>query len=293
MEPVTDVSTMPARSITAALLAPVPAVDRPVLARTVSQLQAELASLAAVAQTSGARRVTDHTIRTTYDQHDAGPETTPFSWSARTARRTLGLTAVRSLLRGEVRTPADGVRAALAQAIRSARDPQWPATTLDRWITGLSAAGRAAVHAEAVTWATRFWCALDWPALPTEPVIGRDHWWDSPHSSLLSIRSRAEVRFETTDTAGDPTSVHLALLGGTRRPSIRAELSVVALVECLRSQASWPAGRIMGWWPDSGHFVTVDVDAAALTAGMVAIRRAVTPLATVSVPQEAQKRAAA
>ena len=113
---------------------------------------------------------------------------------------------------------------------------------MGRWLAALPAAGLTAVQADAATWATRLWCALDWEAFEEPPVIGRDRWWDSPHSSLLAIRSRAEVRSVVTDGEGSPFSVHLVVLGGPRRPTIRSELSVLAMVEAMQAPALAPAG---------------------------------------------------
>ena len=126
-------------------------------------------------------------------------------------------------------------------------------------------AARAAVGADAVTWATRLWGAVDWTSFERAPLIGRDHWWDSPHSSLLALRGRADVR------AG---AVHLVTLSGSRRASVRTELSVVALVEALRSRDGIMPGRVVGWWPDSGHLVRVEVEPAVLKKGVEAVEAA-------------------
>jgi hypothetical protein len=118
------------------------------------------------------------------------------------------------------------------------------------------------VGAEAVTWTTRLWCALDWRALGAGVVIGRDRWWDSPHSALLAVRSRAEVR------SGFGS---LVVLTGPRRASIRAELSLVTLVESLRNAAGARPGRVVGWWPDSGHWVRLEPEPAVLTLATEAV----------------------
>jgi len=192
----------------------------------------------------------------------------PFAWSARTARRTIGLAAVRSLLAGAARTPHDAVQARLADGDRGVRDGSRTVSALDRWMTSLSDAGRSAVAAEAITWATRLWCALDWPALGAPLAVGRDHWWDSPHSALLSLRGRADLR---TPVA------HLVVLSGPRRESVRAELALVALVEALRGRAGPEAvpvpapGRVVGWWPDSGHFVRLEPHPSVLTLAADAV----------------------
>ena len=192
----------------------------------------------------------------------AGGEPQPFfAWSARTARRALGLAAVRLLVGGSARSPVEAVGARLAESARWVREGNPCATQLDRWVAGLPPAGRTAVGAEAITWATRLWCALDWAALGPRPAIGRDLWWDSPHSALLAVRGRAEVR---TDRAG------LVVLSGPRRDSVRAELALVTLVESLRPDGTVP-GRVVGWWPDSGRLVRVEPEPAVLTLGAEAV----------------------
>ncbi len=143
------------------------------------------------------------------------------------------------------------------------------------------------MQADAATWATRLWCALDWEAFPEPPVIGRDRWWDSPHSALLAIRSRAEVRSVVTDEGGSAFSVHLVVLSGPRRPTIRSELSVLAVVEAMQAPRSLPPGRIVGWWPDSGHLVKVEVDRVALADGVAAIARTLARSGGASTPFEA------
>jgi hypothetical protein len=264
------------RRLTDCLLGSPAAVDVDTVRRAVDPMPAELAALAARAsgtagvgprrRRGGQIRLTGHDVRVALGGGTAvgaaRPE--PFAWSLRTSRRALGVTAVRSLLAGDVRSPDEGVRAAVAQAIRAARTGQRPLTSMDRWLAEISPAARAAVGAEAITWATRLWCALDWEAFEGRPVIGRDHWWDSPRPSLLALRSRAEVR---------TGNVHLVVLEGMRRSTVRAELSVVVLIETLRSRPLRAPGRIVGWWPDSGHIVQVDVDPSALERGVAAVAR--------------------
>jgi hypothetical protein len=215
-------------------------------------------------------RLTGHDVQVALAPPGEGFDPTPFAWSATTTRRALGLAAIRSLVAGEVRSPWDGVAEALARAT-AARDGERPLSAMDRWLAGLPRTGLAAVHAEATTWATRLWCALDWGAFVERPTIGRDHWCDSRGPSTLAIRSRAEVRAVSADRAGNPLSVHLVILGGTRRTSVSSELSVVALVETLCAPASLPPGRVVGWWPESGHLIAIEVDRAVVEAGVAAV----------------------
>jgi hypothetical protein len=269
----------PAATLTAILLAPPDPVvieERSAVREAAKRIPRALADLAVPRLGRSTLRVTDHHVRTALAPEIPAITDTPFAWSPRTARRTLGLAAVRALAAGEARSPIAGVRRAVADAISSVRDGERSAASMDRWLAGLAPAGLAAVEADAVTWATRLWCALDWKAFEEHPLIGRDHWWNSPHSSLLAIRSRAEVRSVTRDHDGNAFSTHFVVLGGRRRPTVRSELSVVAMAEVLQAQHSLPPARIVGWWPDSGHHVKVDIDRAVLEEGAAAVARTLT-----------------
>ena len=251
--------------LTAALVEPVQPVDDSAWRDALHVAKATLAGLAV--RGAGARtfRVTEHEVRAALGRPGAMTEERPFEWSARTARRALGLAAVRTLAAGEARAPAEAVRHRLAETVRGVRDGSPGVSPLDRWVTGLGPAGRALVAAESVTWATRLWCALDWTALGapgTPPLIGRDRWWDSPHSALLALRGRADVR---TDRA------NLVVLSGPRRASVRSELALVALVDALRAHDRATPARVVGWWPDSGHQIRVEPHPAVLTLACDAI----------------------
>jgi hypothetical protein len=250
-----------------ALVEPVSGVDPTSWRMALDEAKTKLAGLA-VRRAGAARfRVTDHEVRTALrsDTDDPGHDD-PFAWTALTARRSVGVAAVRLLVAGTARSPLQAVRSHMAESSALVRGGSSAASQLDRWIDSLSPAGRAAVGAEAVTWATRLWCALDWPLFPAPPVIGRDHWWDSPHSALLALRGRADVR---------TAHAHLVVLSGPRRGSVRAELSLVTLVESLRLRGDGRPGRVVGWWPDSGHLVRVEPEPAALTLGAEAVELAI------------------
>ena len=250
-----------------ALLAPVPAVDATSWRSALEEAKSKLAGLAVRRAGAVRFRVTDHEVRTAFTSDlapDPGPAQ-PFAWSALTARRSIGSAAVRLLLAGTTRSPLEAVRCRMAESSRWVQEGSSSATQLDRWVDGLSPAARAAVGAEAVTWATRLWCAVDWSSFPSVPVVGRDHWWDSPHSALLALRGRADVR---------SANAHLVVLSGPRRGSVRAELALVTLVEALRVRGGDVPGRVVGWWPDSGHLARVEPEPAVLTRGTEAVELA-------------------
>jgi hypothetical protein len=265
--------------LTAALLAPLPVDHRAITGADVAHASDTLRTSATRRPGGGPFRITDYVVRSTlWPPDDPRPES-PFAWSAPTARRLLGLAAVRAVVGGRVASPVDGVTMIIEQGIEAVRRGDRSASSMDRWLSHLSAAGRAAVQADAVTWASRLHTGLDWPAFAAPPTIGRDYWWDSPDSSLLALRSRAEVRTITTGRGGQPVSAHLVVVGGPRRPTVRAELSVVALVEALRSgPGGVPPGRIVGWWPDSGRFVAVDVEPVTLDQGAAMVARTLASL---------------
>jgi hypothetical protein len=254
--------------ITEALVAPAAAVSEVAWRVAVDGTPRVLAGLAAAASGGKPMRLTAHDVRVALGRPGGeADDPAPFAWSTRTAQRSLGLAAVESLLFGTSRSPVDAVREVVADAVRRGGGGTQPPSRLDRWLAGLPPAGRAAVGAAAVTWATRLWCAVDWDALPTPLVIGRDHWWHSPDSALLALRSRAEVRCG---------SAHLVVLTGERRASARQELSLVTLVEALRARDGAPPLPVVGWWPDSGHLVRVDSEPAVLdmaVAGIGAVLR--------------------
>jgi hypothetical protein len=285
------------RRLTEALLCPLRPLDvdrRGSVRDVAAQMPLVLANLAVPGPGGGSFRLTDHDVRAALTSPDrAFTLRTPFAWSSRTSRRSLGVAAVRTLVNGEARSPMEAVHAAVTDAIDSARAADRPASSMERWLSTLPTASVAAVQAEAVTWATRLWCALDWSGLGGPPIIGRDVWWDSPHSSLLAIRSRAEVRSVCVDHRGDPFSVHLVVLGGPRRPTVRSELSAVALVEALCAPRSLLPGRVVGWWPDSGHFSAVEVDEVTLRAGVDAVARTLAWVAEARTAPQAELGSAA
>jgi hypothetical protein len=66
---------------------------------------------------------------------------------------------------------------------------------------------------------------------------------------------------------------HLVVLSGPRRESVRDELALVALVEALRArpEAEPAPGRVVGWWPDSGHIVRLEPHPSVLASAADAV----------------------
>jgi hypothetical protein len=191
-------------------------------------------------------------------------------------RRAVGVAAVERCVRGRASTPHTAVAevlnsgledlAAAARAQGGQLPPWWA-----QWYAGLALGGRATVQAEAVTWATQLWTALDWCRFGRPPVIGgRDDWWECPGRRLLVVRGRAEVR---AWAGGRP--VMLIVASGFPRIGWRAELAQRALVVALaRGENPIPA-RVVGLWPSSGLVRICEVDAAALSEAAAAVVSAV------------------
>jgi hypothetical protein len=197
----------------------------------------------------------------------------PFVPSPATSRRAVGLAAVARCVRGRSPSPAAAVAEVLAAGVEDAADgadcaprsPWWAG-----WYTGLAAGGRAMVEAEAVTWATQVWTALEWERVGPAVVGGGDDWWDCPGTRAITLRGRAEVRARA---GGRPA---LLVVGSGVPPSDwRGTLGFPALVAALARGDGAVAARVLGLWPASGQVRILPVDAAAMTATATAVVAAV------------------
>lgn len=209
----------------------------------------------------------------------------PFRWSARNARRSLGIAAVRACHHGLHRAPADAVAGVLERLAGGGAGGQGRGGSLGRWLAGLPAGARAAVQADAVTWATRLYIALDWRSLPAGTVVGgRDQWWDCPPEGRVGLRGRAEVRTWAAPAPGDRTGTGPArerrpalfcLRPGLPGPTSRIELALPALVSVLAAPADPAPARVVGWWPTCGRAIVLEVDQEVLGRAAEAVVAAV------------------
>jgi len=194
--------------------------------------------------------------------------------SPRLCRRAVGVAAVNRCVRGLSAGPAVAVAEVLADGLEDlsgesasgVRAPWWA-----QWYAGLAQGGRAVVAAEAVTWATQLYTALEWTSLPGFPVIGgRDDWWQCPGGSQLVLKGRVEVR--------SLVQRRLALLVvGTGRCQVdwRVELGYPGLVAALVRDAQVAPCRVVGVWPQSGQVRVLPVDLPMLRAAATALVSAV------------------
>jgi len=197
----------------------------------------------------------------------------PFVASPVTCRRAVGLSALARCVRGHAPTVAGAVAEVLATGVDDAADdsdptrrPPWWA----RWYRDLGTGGRAMVEAEAVTWATQLWTALEWDRLAQPIVGGGDDWWDCPGTRALTLQGRADVRVRV-----DGRPVLLVVGSGVPTSDWCGSLGFPALVSALaRGDRSVPA-RVVGLWPASGQVRILPVDTTALTDTVTAVVGAV------------------
>jgi len=199
----------------------------------------------------------------------------PFVASPVVCRRAIGLSALARCVRRWAPTPAVAVADVLAVGVEDAADaadqssgrPPWWAA----WYRSLPAGGRAMVAAEAVTWATQVWTALEWERFAPPPIVGSgDDWWDCPGTRQLTLRGRADVRVR-----GDGPPVLLVVASGLPPADWRPALGFPALVSALaRGETSVPC-RVIGLWPASGQVRILPVDGPALSTTAAAVVGAV------------------
>ena len=222
-----------------------------------------------------------------------------FAWSPVTARRRLGLAAVRSCIRGLHRTPAEAVHAVVDASIVDAEEGRERPASLACWLNQLPMGGRAVAEAEAIHWATDLLSSLEWRELGCNPVLGLDQWWDCPPSGGLVLQGRAEVRAALRDPdrhEGKNATTHrdgsshpgstlkretalFTMISG--RPSAVAgtELGLAALVALLADPDAPPPVRAVGWWPQCGRALVVTMDAESFQTTADAVAAAVASVA--------------
>lgn len=253
-----------AAAVTDELLAPAPGLSADDVGALRLRLTVALAPLAAELP-SGERLMLDGFRYGTALRRPelCGRGDEPFAPSPRTCRRAIGLAAVERCLRRRSPGPAHAVAGVLGEGVddagRSESTGAPPAPWWARWYAGLGAGARAMVAAEATTWATELWTALQWDRLPHPVVLGgRDDWWDLP-GRRLTLRGRVELRVPV-----DGRAALLMVRGGAPDAGSRAELAFCALVAALSAPAGRLPGRVLGLWPAAGALRVLPVSARSL-----------------------------
>lgn len=232
-----------------------------------------------------------------------------FRWTARTARRAIGLAALRAGLDGRAAAPAEAVGLVLSEPGGPYGVGRAGPGSCADWITALAPPARALVASEASGWVTRLWTGLDWSRLPPEDLVvgGPDRWWrwrgtwpapsghrergsagPGPSTFELALRGRADVRIVPSGCRGAPGGAHLVVLDGCPGPGTRHALLLSALVAVLPTRRpTRPAtapGRVVGWWPECGRAWIVRVDARTLALASEAVVAAASAMVRSGAP---------
>ncbi|MGP8058935.1 MAG: hypothetical protein ACLP9C_04805 [Acidimicrobiales bacterium] len=205
----------------------------------------------------------------------------PFAWSPRTARRRIGVGAVRACVRGDAANPAEAVSSVVDGLVGTGAAGVAPGGSLAAWLGSAGPGTLGITRAHAVTWATRLYSALEWARLGAGSSVGApDEWWDCPGNPAVCLRGRCDVRVVGRPagpgaTADDAPVALLTMLGGRPGPTVRAELGLAALVGVLGQSGRRPPARVAGYWPDCGRALVLAVDDALLEHAATSVIEAV------------------
>ncbi len=194
----------------------------------------------------------------------------PFAWSAATARRALGRSALRRLVRGEDATLGAALAHVLEHRLDRAASGYAGVGSLGAWLARLDAPGRATVMSAARTWAVS--------------VLELTHQmasWSAPESDAYYAVDRSPVTLRGRRDIVTARSL-ICVRAGRPSASAGAGLRVDLLVAGLAHPAGELPAQVVGVWPDAGLALGLRgsvadarrgaryVVAAAVAAGVVA-----------------------
>ena len=117
-----------------------------------------------------------------------------FVWKPVFVRRSLGLAVVDACLTGRFATPMEAVAPVSSEAVAEWERTGWRTFHWEPWFAGLGPGARAAVLADAVTWATSLWSSFDWKALPQPVELGGAYdQWSCPVPRSVRLKARARL----------------------------------------------------------------------------------------------------
>ncbi|MGC8498398.1 MAG: hypothetical protein ACP5OV_02725 [Acidimicrobiales bacterium] len=164
----------------------------------------------------------------------------PFSWSAATARRALGRSALRRLVRGDDATLGAALAHVLEHRLDRAASGYADVGSLGAWLARLDATGRATVMSAAQTW-----------ALSVLELTHQMASWSAPESDAYYAVDRSPV---TLRGRRDVVTAQALICVRAGRPSATAGagLRVDLLVAGLTHPAGELPAQVVGVWPDAG-----------------------------------------
>jgi len=192
----------------------------------------------------------------------------PFTWKPAFVRRSLGLAAIEACLVQPYRWgPSQAVGPVADRAVAEWQRTGWRTYHWEPWFAGLGGGARAAVLAEAGSWAVPLWVALEWHRFRVPPRLGGpDDQWVCAAPRTVRLRGRSEVRATLVGEAAGgqaPPVTGTALVsvagGVLDRRGWEAELAFLALVASLRSPSRPVPNRVVGLWLQSGDHRVVEI----------------------------------
>ncbi len=177
------------------------------------------------------------------------PATSPFAWSPRRARRSLGNAALRRLVAGSP-SVREAVEDVITDRLLSAAAGLARPGTLAHWLSSLAAPTRAIVIGEAATWATslvELSQALEAP------------WHPAPADAYYAIAgARTSLRAAREIIVTGPTRVVVRVRAGSPGRSAGAGLRADLAIDALAHPHGELAGRLVGVWPEAGLALAVE-----------------------------------
>jgi hypothetical protein len=181
-----------------------------------------------------------------------------FNPSPASSRRAIGMEAISRCVRNPALAPATAVDEVLTSGSACAAGTSHGAWW-EEWFHRLSDGAKAVVKAEATTWATQLYTALEWSRFETPAQLGRDYRWDCTKSPRITLHAKVDVR-----VAVEGRPVLLLVPTGVAGPYWSAALGLSALLAGLvRGSAAVPA-RVVGMWPASGQVRILPVEPGTL-----------------------------
>jgi hypothetical protein len=188
-------------------------------------------------------------------------QVTPFQWSARNARRSLGTRVARLVVSGDAPDVLCAAHLEIDRQCDRARCGLAPRGSLANWLLGTSEPVRARCVVEASTWAIGLLSLV----APTETaiVVGiADAWFEVP-----AARTTLHARRDAV-SGGDHGARRgiLRLRDGVPDQRSGEGLAVDGVIAALASPSS-PPSSVVGAWPDAGIVLALRFDGAVARTG--------------------------
>jgi hypothetical protein len=193
-----------------------------------------------------------------------GRDTADFQWNARTAERQIGIRTYSQLLKTPNASPTEAAQLVIGEIEESFRHNGGKKDSLAYWIHNLDVSEQRALIYAGVHWSSELHQATNTRPLIAPKSVGiHDPWWTG---FGISIRGRFDVIL-TEKTS----PMHLLMRRGVPDNDDRLVLGLSALVFALYGNPRRVPREVIGYWPESGHVLSVRVHQSYLeeVAGLV------------------------